>query len=88
MSLKGRKVWEENVRTLSFALILMCVVIGVGTFGYMQLNKEYNLIDALYMTVITISTVGFKEVHDLTDTGKLFTIMLILSSFGIFGYIV
>jgi len=88
MSLKGRKVWEENVKTLSFALILMFVVIGVGTLGYMQINEEYSLIDALYMTVITISTVGFKEVHDLTDNGKVFTILLILTSFGIFGYIV
>lgn len=88
MSLMGRKVWEENVRTLSFALILMFVVISVGTIGYMQLNIEYSVIDALYMTVITISTVGFKEVHDLTDNGKIFTILLILTSFGIFGYIV
>jgi voltage-gated potassium channel len=88
MSLRGRRVWEENVKTLSFALVLMFVVIGIGTVGYMQLNKEYSLIDALYMTVITISTVGFKEVHDLTDNGKLFTILLILTSFGIFGYIV
>jgi hypothetical protein len=46
MSLKGRKVWEENVRTLSFALLLMFVVISAGTVGYMQLNKEYSLIDA------------------------------------------
>ena len=59
MSLKGRRVWEENVKTLSFALILMFVVIGIGIVGYMQLNTEYSLIDALYMTVITISTVGF-----------------------------
>ena len=88
MSLKGRRVWEENIKTLSFALILMVVVISFGTIGYMQLNKSYSFIDALYMTVITISTVGFKEVHDLTDNGKLFTILLILTSFGIFGYIV
>jgi len=88
MALKGRKVWEENVKTLSFALILMLVVISIGTVGYMHLNDDYNFIDALYMTVITISTVGFKEVHDLSDNGKLFTIFLILSSFGIFGYIV
>ncbi|WP_372644635.1 TrkA family potassium uptake protein [Ancylomarina sp.] len=88
MSLKGRQIWEENFKTLSFALALMFVVIGIGTIGYMQLNIEYSLIDALYMTVITISTVGFKEVHDLTDNGKLFTILLILTSFGIFGYIV
>ncbi|MEZ5000914.1 MAG: ion channel [Bacteroidales bacterium] len=40
------------------------------------------------MTVITIATVGFREVSVLSDTGKLFTILLILTSFGIFGYVV
>ncbi len=88
MSLIGRKLWEENIKMLSLALVLMIVVIGFGTIGYMQLDEEYNFIDALYMTVITISTVGFKEVHDLTDNGKIFTILLILTSFGIFGYVV
>lgn len=87
MSLKGRRVWEENVKALSIALILMFVAIAIGTIGFMQINGAYGFIDALYMTVITISTVGFKEVHDLTDNGKLFTIFLILTSFGIFGYI-
>ena len=87
MSLKGHQVWEGNVRTLSLAIILLFVVIGLGTLGYMQLHEDYSLIDALYMTVITISTVGFKEVHDLSDDGKMFTILLILTSFGIFAYI-
>ncbi|MRT94473.1 TrkA family potassium uptake protein [Ancylomarina sp. 16SWW S1-10-2] len=87
MSLKGRRVWEGNIKALCLALLLLVIVIGLGTSGYMLLNEEYSFIDALYMTVITISTVGFKEVHDLSDQGKLFTILLILTSFGIFAYI-
>ena len=43
-------------------------------------------INALYMTVITISTVGFGEIHRLSDTGKVFTMILILSSFGTYAY--
>ncbi len=43
-------------------------------------------INALYMTVITISTVGFGEIHNLSTAGKIFTMVLILSSFGTYAY--
>jgi len=49
---------------------------------------EYTFVEALYMTVITISTVGFGEVHPSSDSEKLFTIFLIFTSIGIFAYIV
>ena len=49
---------------------------------------DYGWINALYMTVITISTVGFKEVEPLDDEAKVFTIFLIITSITIFGYIV
>jgi voltage-gated potassium channel len=42
--------------------------------------------DALYMTVITLSTVGFKEVHELSDPGKVFTIFLIIGGVGVMFY--
>ncbi len=45
-----------------------------------------NFLNALYMTIITISTVGFGEIHSLSVSGKLFTILLILSSFGTYAY--
>ena len=61
-------------------------MIGViGTTGY-HFIEGFSLIDALYMTVITVSTVGFREVHDLSVTGKLFTIFLIVISLGTFAY--
>ena len=82
-----QKIWEENIRTLSIAVFFLVLTVLVGTTGYMYLNEAYSIVDALYMTVITISTVGFKEVHPLTDLGKLFTIFLIFISFGIFGYL-
>jgi voltage-gated potassium channel len=81
------KIWEENIRTLSIAMFFLVLAVSIGTVGFMLLNESYTFIDALYMTVITITTVGFKEVHPLTDMGKLFTVFLIFISFGIFGYI-
>ncbi len=56
-----------------------------GTSGYMII-EGWGFIDALYMTVITISTVGFAEVAPLSDYGKLFTAFMIISSFGTFAY--
>lgn len=82
-----QKIWEENIRTLGIAMSFLVLAIAIGTGGYMLLNDAYSMIDALYMTVITITTVGFTEVHPMTDMGKLFTIFLIFVSFGIFGYL-
>jgi len=48
--------------------------------------EDMQFLDALYMTVITLATVRFKEVIDLSEIGKIFTIILILSGFGIFTY--
>ena len=65
--------------------IYVFILMGIGTTGYM-LIESYNFIDALYMTVITVSTVGFREVFPLSDGGKLFTIFIILSSLGVVAY--
>jgi voltage-gated potassium channel len=61
------------------------LTISFGTIGY-SIIEQWDLLDALYMTIITLTTVGFKEVHSLSKTGKLFTIILILSGAGAFLY--
>ena len=48
--------------------------------------EDYKLIEAFYMSIITLSTVGFQEVKPLSDEGKLFTAFLIISSFGTFAF--
>lgn len=70
---------------LYFALALLFFVIFIGTSGYM-LVEEWTFLESLYMTIITVSTVGFQEVHPLSDFGRLFTAILIVSSLGIFGF--
>ena len=51
-----------------------------------MLIEDYSLLDALYMTVITVTTIGYTEVQPLSSAGKIFNIMLIISSFGTFTY--
>ncbi len=58
-----------------------------GTIGYIIIEK-YNFIDALYMTVITIGSVGYAEVKPLSNAGRVFTIILILVNLGLFTYFI
>ena len=66
---------------------MLLLTILFGTAGYMVI-EHFNFLEALYMTVITISTVGFTEVKPLSDTGRIFTIFLILVNLGLFTYFV
>jgi voltage-gated potassium channel len=67
------------------AVLLLLAVFVAGVFGY-KFISAYTWIDAFYMTVITITTVGFGEVVPLDDVDKLFTSVLILSSIFILAY--
>ena len=60
-------------------------LLALGTFGYIWL-EEWGPVDALFMTVITLTTVGFNEVNPLSTTGRLFTIGLILLGVGTLAY--
>ncbi len=69
-------------------LIGMAMLSGImilGVSGYMLIEGD-TFLNALYMTVITISTVGFGEIHKLSDAGKIFTMVLIISSFTTYAY--
>ena len=68
-------------------LALLALITIVGVVGFI-LIEHYNLLDSFYMTIITIATVGFREVHPLSDAGKIFTAFLIITSFGTFAYAV
>ena len=59
---------------------LLAVALVYGTVGYM-LIEHYSLLDALYMTVTTLVTVGFGEIHPLSPAGRAFTLTLI--AFGV-----
>jgi len=67
------------------AITLLIALLFIGVLGYRTI-AGYNWVDALYMTVITIATVGYGEVTPLDDTAKLFTVFLILTSIAIIAF--
>ncbi|WP_336070840.1 potassium channel protein [Mesoflavibacter sp. CH_XMU1404-2] len=67
------------------AVLLLAILLVIGVLGF-RFMSHYSWVDALYMTVITITTVGFGEVQPLDDVSKIFTMFLILTSVVIVGY--
>ena len=65
---------------------LLFLVICAGTIGY-RIIESWPIFDCLYMTVITITTVGYGEIHPLSPAGRIFSIFLILSGVGTAFYI-
>ena len=66
-------------------MLLLILLLFTGVIGF-KIISEFSWIDAVYMTVITITTVGFGEVYPLDHESKIFTIFLILTSVIIVGY--
>ncbi len=88
MSQQYNKFHEVSSRTIKIGIGLFVSIIALGSIGY-HLLEGLGFIDSIYMTVITISTVGFKEVgsEPLSQAGKIFTMFMIISSLGSFAYV-
>jgi len=67
-------------------LVILLMILAAGTMGYMIIER-WKLLDAFYMTVITITTVGFQEVRKVSEPGRIFTIFIIFAGMGIIAYI-
>jgi voltage-gated potassium channel len=75
-----------NLKKIGIWVSAMIGLVLIGTLGYMVI-LELSFINALYMTIITMSTVGYREVVELDVLGKWYTILLILVSMGMVGYL-
>lgn len=64
---------------------IIFTIILLGTFGFM-IVEHFGFLDAFYMTVITVTTIGYEEVHPLDNAGMIFNIILIVTSFSTFTY--
>ncbi|MCK4619636.1 MAG: potassium channel protein [Desulfobacterales bacterium] len=76
----------DSERHLIVSFLLTLLIVGFGTAGYMAI-EGWELLDAFYMTVITMGTVGYDEVHEISKTGRLFTVLLIFFGVGYFVYL-
>lgn len=75
----------EEKRKLKFILLAFTLLLVIGVVGYMALLKV-GFVDALYMTVITISTVGYGEVGTTSSQSEIFSVFMIFLGVGIVGY--
>ncbi len=76
----------NKTRHLIVSIILSSVILVIGTTGYMII-EDWRFLDALYMTVITISTVGYREINQVGDVGRVFTILLVAIGVGFTLYV-
>lgn len=81
------KAGKELISKLIIPTVLFFSVMLLGIIGYMVI-EGYTLLESVYITSITVSTVGFGEVRPLTDAGRVFTIFLILTNVVVFTYVV
>ena len=76
----------DSTRHLVISSILLILIILFGTVGYMTI-EGWSLVDSIYMTIITLTTVGFGEVHQISELGRLYTIVVIFLGGSFFVYV-
>ena len=81
----GLRHSSRSRQQVMVAVGLLLLLPVFGAMGY-SIVEGWSILDSLYMTIITLSTVGYGEINPLSTTGKIYTIGLILVSFGVVGY--
>ena len=76
----------DHTKLLIITVILSWCLLAFGIAGYMVI-EGWPFMDALYMTVITLATVGYGEVHEVSQTGRIFTVILIFLGVGFCLYV-
>ena len=82
---KNRSLKNIKSYKLFMPFIIIGAIILMGVIGFM-LIEGFNLLDALYMTITTVTTVGYEEIHQLSKAGMIFNMVLIISSFVTFAF--
>jgi len=76
--------FDYNRRQLRIALIALGIIIPIGVIGYILIEK-LSILDALWITIVTLSTIGYGDVVPKTDIGRLFTLFIIIFGLGAVG---
>ena len=76
----------DRSNRIALAAAIPILLVSIGTVGYAFIER-WSVFDALYMTVITLTTVGFKEVHEMSPAGQAFTMLLSLGGIFMLFYV-
>ncbi len=77
--------FEETQRQLRFALIAIAFILPIGVAGFMVFENDIDFLDSVWITVTTLTTVGYGDLHARTNEGRIFTILLLLFGLGSFA---
>lgn len=80
-----KRILGNSRLSLRFSFVLFGLSLSIGTIAFV-LIEDYGFWDAFYMSVITLSTVGFSEIHTLSPAGRIFVSFYIIFNVGIFTY--
>ena len=75
-----RRAWRDDLFRISFYLTLLILFSGTMFFATVE---GLRWVDALYLSVVTLTTLGYGDLHPTTDAGKLFTVVYLLSGMGV-----
>jgi len=76
----------NSTKHLSISIALSLITIFFGTAGYMII-ENWRFLNVLYMTIITIATVGYREMNQDDDLGRIFTIVIVFTGVGFTLYV-
>lgn len=76
----------KRFKNIVFSFLILALIVVIGVIGFLTLEPRYSLVEAVYMTIITIATVGYREVYEPTQGTMIFVSILIVTSFGTFAY--
>lgn len=77
--------YEETRRQIRIAAVLFLIILPTGVIGFMLIER-LSLIDSVWITVVTLATVGYGDIVPQTDVGRIFTIVLLLTGLGAFAF--
>lgn len=80
-----RRAWRDSLFRTSFYLLL--IILFSGTMFYATV-EGFRWVDALYLSVVTLTTLGYGDLHPVTDAGKLFTIFYLFTGMGVLVMVV
>ena len=86
MGLLKKFIDNPGLKNIFAAFIILIIIFSLGSTGY-HIIEDMTWFEGLYMTFITISTIGFTELHTLSNEGRVFTMMIFVTGIGVLSYI-